>query len=159
MGGSQPYIKLRWPRTQTVGLALGLFVGPVQCTTTTCHRPGLYAGQLITTRLEGASVVQCFPYTGARVCVCADGGRGTLCGASHARTDALVYNNNSKARLYPAQGTALQGAIAVQGRARVPNVVGALVGSLVVGATLGLAVGLGCVVKRHDGVSLTETAS
>ena len=47
----------------------------------------------------------------------------------------------------------------MQGRARVPNVVGALVGFLVVGATLGLAVGLACGVKRHDGVSLTETAS
>ena len=88
-------------------------------------------------------MVQCFPDTGARACVCADGGRwGALCGASHARTDALVYINNSKARLSPAQRTALQGAIAVQGRARVPDV-GAAVGAPV-GATLGLDVGLGC---------------
>ena len=59
-----------------------------------------------------------------------------MCGAAHARTDALVYKNNSKARLSPAQRTALQGAIAVQGRARAPNV-GAAVGAPVV-ATLGL---------------------
>ena len=73
--------------------------------------------------------------------------------------ESLVYINNSKARFSAAQRTALQGAIAVQGRARVPNVVGVLIGSLVVGATLGLAVRLACGVKRHDGVSLTETAS